>query len=159
MFSCAMYPGDSTFMESVKQEAIDNVIRLRNHPSIALWCGNNEVDNGWKDWGWQKQLEYTAEDSTAVWNNYKKLFHNILPEVISNYDSQRDYWPSSPEYGWGHDENFTNGDSHYWGVWWGFEPFEVFNTKVPRFMSEYGFQALPNYKTIERVFRFCRKIY
>ncbi len=149
MFSCAMYPGDSAFMESVKQEAIDNVIRLRNHPSIALWCGNNEVDNGWKDWGWQKQLKYSKEDSLKVWNDYKALFHEILPEVISNYDSQRDYWPSSPEYGWGHKENFTNGDSHYWGVWWGFEPFEVFNTKVPRFMSEYGFQALPNYKTIE----------
>jgi beta-mannosidase len=149
MFACAMYPGDSAFLENVKQEAIDNVIRLRHHPSIALWCGNNEIDNGWKDWGWQKQLGYSKEDSLAVWSDYQKLFHQLLPNVINTYDKDRSYWPSSPEFGWGHDENMNYGDSHYWGVWWGFEPFDIFNQKVPRFMSEYGFQALPNYKTIE----------
>ena len=150
MFACNMYPGDSAFIRSVKHEAIDNIIRLRNHASLALWCGNNEVDNGWKDWGWQKQLGYSESDSTEIWENYLNIFENILPEMVANYDGKRNYHPSSPTYGWGHEENFTHGDSHYWGVWWGHEPFDVFDTKVGRFMSEYGFQALPNIKSIKQ---------
>ncbi len=150
MFACNMYPGDTSFVNSVKNEAIDNIKRLRNHPSLALWCGNNEVDNGWKDWGWQKQFGYTKKDSTEIWNNYIKIFEQLLPNLVKRYDGTRDYHPSSPTYGWGHQENFEQGDSHYWGVWWGHEPFEVFNTKVGRFMSEYGFQALPNIKSIEK---------
>ena len=149
MFACNMYPGDSAFLENVKQEATDNIIRLRNHASLALWCGNNEVDNGWKDWGWQKQLGYSKSDSTEIWGNYLKIFENMLPELVAKYDGERNYHPSSPTYGWGHKENFTHGDSHYWGVWWGHEPFEVFDAKVGRFMSEYGFQALPNIKSIK----------
>ena len=150
MFACNMYPGDTSFMSSVKHEAIDNIIRLRNHPSLALWCGNNEVDNGWKDWGWQKQLGYSKEDSTELWDNYLALFESLLPKLVDKYDGNRNYHPSSPTYGWGHKENFTHGDSHYWGVWWGHEAFEVYNTKVGRFMSEYGFQALPNIKSIKQ---------
>ena len=150
MFACNMYPGDTNFINSVKHEAIDNIIRLRNRPSLALWCGNNEIDNGWKDWGWQKQFGYTKQDSTEIWNNYLKIFENLLPNLIEKYDGTRNYHPSSPTYGWGHNENFTHGDSHYWGVWWGHEPFEVFNKKVGRFMSEYGFQALPNIKSIKQ---------
>ena len=66
MFACNMYPGDSGFIHNVKQEAIQNVKRLRNHPCIALWCGNNEVDEGWKNWGWQKALNYNDKDSAEV---------------------------------------------------------------------------------------------
>jgi beta-mannosidase len=150
MFACNMYLGDTAFVNNVKHEAIDNIIRLRNHPSIALWCGNNEIDNAWKDWGWQKQLGYTKQDSTEIWNNYLKIFENLLPDLVNKYDGTRDYHPSSPTYGWGHKENFTQGDSHYWGVWWGHEPYEVFNSKIGRFMSEYGFQALPNIKSIKQ---------
>ncbi len=149
MFACNMYPGDSAFMKNVENEAKDNIIRLRNHASLALWCGNNEVDNGWKDWGWQKQFGYSKEDSIELWSNYLALFENLLPNLVAKYDEQHNYHPSSPTYGWGHDENFTHGDSHYWGVWWGHEPFEVFNTKVGRFMSEYGFQSIPNIRSIK----------
>ncbi len=149
MFACNMYPGDSAFMKNVENEAKDNIIRLRNHASLALWCGNNEVDNGWKDWGWQKQFGYSKEDSIELWSNYIALFEDLLPNLITEYDEQHSYHPSSPTYGWGHNENFTHGDSHYWGVWWGHEPFEVFNTKVGRFMSEYGFQSIPNIKSIK----------
>ena len=72
MFACSMYPGDEKFVQNVKQEVIDNVNRLQNHPSIAIWCGNNENDEGWHNWGWQKQFNYSKSDSTQIWNDYKK---------------------------------------------------------------------------------------
>jgi len=148
MFACNMYPGDDGFVENVKQEAIQNIKRLRNHPCIVLWCGNNEVDEGWHNWGWQKSLGYTAEDSTEVWNNYLKIFKKLLPELVITHSPKIYYIPSSPRIGWGHNESMLEGDMHYWGVWWGKEPFEVYEEKVGRFMSEYGFQAFPPMATI-----------
>ena len=150
MFACAMNPGDDAFIENVKREAIDNIKRLNNHPCIALWCGNNEVDEGWKNWGWQKQFKYSADDSAKVWSWYSKLFHDILPTAVSDIASVKNYISSSPKNGWGRPESMTSGDSHYWGVWWGMEPFETYEKKVPRFMSEYGFQGFPDYATIEK---------
>ncbi|GAA4043783.1 glycoside hydrolase family 2 TIM barrel-domain containing protein [Flavobacterium chungnamense] len=153
MFACAMYPGDSDFLDNVKNEVIDNVNRLQNHPCIALWCGNNENDEGWKNWGWQKQFKYSKQDSTQIWNNYEKLFHQLIPKTLDSLLSKKEnrYWPSSPSIGWGKKESLTQGDAHYWGVWWGKEPFEVYKQKVGRFMSEYGFQGMPNLETLERV--------
>lgn len=149
MFACAMYPGDLDFINNVTNEATQVIKRLRNHACLALWCGNNEVDNGWKDWGWQKQYNYSTTDSSTIYSHYKKLFNQVLPALVADLDGNTDYWPSSPQYGWGHEECNTNGDSHYWGVWWGKEPFEMYEQKVGRFMSEYGFQAYPDYKTVE----------
>ncbi len=149
MFACNMYPGDEAFLASVKAEAIENVIRLSNHPCIALWCGNNEIDEGWHNWGWQQALAYSKEDSAKVWNDYLKVFHNILPEAVEIYDPGTIYWPSSPMTGWGRDKAYTQGDVHYWGVWWGEEPFETYRFKIARFMSEYGFQGMPPIETIE----------
>lgn len=153
MFACAMYPGDNRFLENVKQEVIDNVIRLRNHPSIALWCGNNENDEGWHNWGWQKQFNYSKSDSTEIWNNYKKVFHELIPEVLDSLLSNNEsrYWSSSPSLGWGRKASLTQGDVHYWGVWWGKEPFEIYNQKVGRFVSEFGFQGMPSVKTLQIV--------
>ncbi len=153
MFACAMYPADEKFIENVKQEVIDNVNRLQNHPSIALWCGNNENDEGWHNWGWQKQFQYSKADSTKIWNDYKKVFHEIIPQTLDSILSKEKnlYWPSSPSIGWGKKESLTQGDSHYWGVWWGKEPFEMFQKKVGRFMSEYGFQGMPKMETLEKV--------
>jgi beta-mannosidase len=141
MFACAMYPGDSAFVENVKQEITQQVKRLRNHPCITLWCGNNEIDEGWHNWGWQKQFKYTKKDSAKIWNDYQHIFHTIIPEVIKTNNPEITYWPSSPMIGWGHKESLQQGDSHYWGVWWGNEPFETYNKKVGRFMSEYGFRG------------------
>lgn len=148
MFACAMYPGDQTFLSNVQSEITDNVRRLRNHPCIALWCGNNEIDEGWKNWGWQKQYSYSEKDSAAIWKNYLKLFHDLIPSLLSDLDPSRPYWESSPSIGWGHEESLRNGDSHYWGVWWGNEPFEMYAKKTGRFVSEYGFQGMPSLKTI-----------
>jgi beta-mannosidase len=151
MFACAMYPGDDDFLQNVKKEVIDNVNRLQNHPSIALWCGNNENDEGWKNWGWQKQYQYSKSDSTNIWNDYKKLFHELIPQTLDSLLSKNEnrYWPSSPSIGWGKKESLLEGDSHYWGVWWGKEPFEIYEKKVGRFMSEYGFQGMPNLETFQ----------
>jgi beta-mannosidase len=148
MFACNMYPGDEQFLENVKQEAIDNVSRLSNHPCIALWCGNNEIDEGWHNWGWQESLNYSAADSARVWHDYLHLFHELLPAVVSEYDPGTAYRPSSPMTGWGREEAYTRGDIHYWGVWWGEEPFEMYREKIGRFVSEYGFQGMPPLETI-----------
>ncbi len=150
VFACAMYPGDSAFIKNVKQEAAEQVRRLRNHPSIALWCGNNEIEEGWKNWGWQKQFNYSKNDSINMWGDYLNLFEKILPEIVMENDSQRNYWASSPLIGWGHKESLLSGDAHYWGIWWGMEPFENYNKKVGRFMSEYGFQGMPTLSTINK---------
>ncbi len=149
MYACAMYPGDKAFIRTAGIEAQQQIARLRNHPCLALWCGNNEVDNGWKDWGWQKQLAYSTEDSIEIYSNYKLLFEETLPDIVRLLDPNTQYWPSSPLWGWGHDEANTEGDSHYWGVWWGHEPFSMYEKKVGRFMSEYGFQAFPHQATID----------
>ena len=153
MFACSMYPGDKNFVENVKQEVIYQVNRLQNHPSLAIWCGNNENDEGWHNWGWQRQHNYSAADSTQIWNDYKKVFHEVIPNTLDSLVSKEKnvYWPSSPSIGWGRKESMTQGDSHYWGVWWGKEPFEIYKTKVPRFMSEYGFQGMPNIETLRKV--------
>ncbi|MGD1047666.1 MAG: glycoside hydrolase family 2 protein [Candidatus Krumholzibacteriaceae bacterium] len=148
MFACAMYPGDSTFLENVKQEAIDNVTRLRNHPCIALWCGNNEIDEAWHNWGWQGQFRYSATDSARIWGDYVRLFHELLPGIVRDYDPGAAYWPSSPSYGRADPRSLTEGDSHYWGVWHDGEPFEAYTKNVPQFMSEFGFQSLPSTQTI-----------
>jgi beta-mannosidase len=150
MFACAMYPGDDGFLENVEIEAAQNVKRLRNHPCIALWCGNNESGEGWRNWGWQRRYGYSPEDSLRVWRDYEALFHELLPRVAKEQDGTREYWPSSPKYGRADPRNLTEGDSHYWGVWHDAEPFEIFSERVPRFMSEFGFQSFPSMRTIER---------
>lgn len=149
MFACGMYPYDEEFLNNVSEEVNQQIVRLRNHSCIALWCGNNEIDEAWKNWGWQKQFGYSDKDSADIWNGYLKLFENIIPElVMENYlrsegDVNKCYIPTSPEHGWGREESMKEGDSHYWGVWWGDEPFEMYAEKTGRFMSEYGFQAMP----------------
>lgn len=148
-FACAMYPGDKNFTENVKEEVKEQVKKLRSHPCLALWCGNNEIDEGWHNWGWQKQYKYSKSDSLKIWNDYKKLFHEIIPAIVKQIDFKTPYWPSSPSIGWGHKESLQQGDSHYWGVWWGNEPFEMYEKKVGRFMSEYGFQGMPALETFK----------
>jgi beta-mannosidase len=148
MFACAMYPGDDAFLNSVTKEVNQQIIRLRNHPSIVLWCGNNENIEGWNNWGWQKQYSYSQQDSIAIKIHYDTLFHHIIPQAIETLDHSRAYHPSSPKNGWGRKESLSEADVHYWGVWWGKEPFDMYKKKVGRFVSEYGFQAIPSMKSL-----------
>jgi beta-mannosidase len=158
MFACSMYPGDEAFLNNVRLEAEENVKRLRNHPSIVLWCGNNEIDSAWAQydeeggWGWKKN--YTAEQRAVIWQDYEKVFHRILPDAVEALAPGTDYWPSSPLISLSGDIKqhahplSAEGDIHYWGVWHAVEPFENYNVKVGRFMSEYGFQSFPEYDTV-----------
>jgi len=154
MFAGSFYPSDEDFLNNVREEVKDQVNRLQNHPSIALWCGNNEIDEAIVNWGYQKQFKYSKEDSLQVWKDYKKVFHEVIPNALKeNLTSEKNiYWPTSPSIGWGHKESLTEGDSHYWGVWWGEFPFEIYNEKVPRFASEYGFQGMPSLETVKSMF-------
>ncbi|GEN76270.1 beta-mannosidase [Chryseobacterium hagamense] len=154
MFAGSFYPADENFRENVKAEVKDQIERLQNHPSLALWCGNNEIDEAIVNWGYQKQFKYSKDDSLQVWKDYKTIFHEVIPEAIKEYATadKQIYWPSSPSIGWGHKESLTEGDSHYWGVWWGEQPFEIFNEKIPRFASEYGFQGMPTLETVKSMF-------
>lgn len=149
MFACSMYPGDSSFLNNFRQEAMDNISRLRNHASIVLWCGNNEIQDAWFGWGWQNR--YSEEQKKEITDNYTKLFHELIPSILKDLDPLRPYWPSSPVSGtnYGQISNTTSGDFHYWGVWHSRLPFESYAEVIPRFSSEYGFQSFPSLKTIE----------
>jgi len=156
MFACSMYPGTDGFLESVRLEAVDNVKRLRNHPCIVLWCGNNEIEGAWgpyeenRGWGWKQR--YNDEQRTIIWKAYDTLFHHILPGVIAQEDPARAYWHSSPSAGMGQLASYetTSGDMHYWGVWHGLHPLSDFRKYKTRFMSEYGFQSFPEFNSVKK---------
>jgi beta-mannosidase len=145
MFACSMYPGDKAFLDNVRGEAIDNVKRLRNHPSIVIWVGNNEIETAWQHWGGWKD-----KNPDFVWEDYKKIFLRLLPEVLDEYDSSRPYWQSSPSANFQADAEFQGiGDTHYWQVWHAEKPYKEYEKQFPRFMSEYGFQSFPEYETVK----------
>lgn len=151
MFACAVYPMTSEQLENVRQEAIDNVVRLRNHPCLAIWCGNNENHIAWFGWKW---IEAYGAELKQARKDYKDVFHNLLPQVVGKYDELSFYWPSSPYSGnpdAGCEQNYPNinpeGDAHYWGVWGG-DSIETYNNVRARFFSEYGFQSFPEYQSI-----------
>ena len=144
MFACSMYPGDKAFLDNVRREAIDNVKRLRNHPSIVLWCGNNEIETAWAHWGWKEKLP------NHIWDDYLKLFLRVLPEVLEEYDASRPYWQSSPSSNFQADSDSQKiGDVHYWEVWHAEKPYKEYEKQFPRFMSEFGFQSFPEYETVK----------
>ena len=149
MFAGGMYPTDDAFLKNVKEEVRYQVNRLKRHPCIVLWCGNNEIDEAWHNWGWQDQFNIHGADSAKLWNGYKTLFEDSLRAWVNEFDGRRSYIPSSPKFGWGNEKSFTQGDSHYWGLWWGLEPWEALETHTGRFVSEYGMQSMPNYKTVK----------
>ena len=154
-FSTMLYPDNPEMLASIKEEAYKNVWRIAQHPCVVLWCGNNEVKNGWEDWGWQDVYHWTPKQRKRLQHGIDTIFgeKGILAQAVKDCDPlHRPYITTSPLYGWGHPECVTHGDSHYWGVWWGEEPFEKYAEKTGRFMSEYGFQSYPMISTIRQ---FC----
>ena len=144
MFACGTYPTfDGAFMASVQAEAEDNVKRLRHHPCMALWCGNNELEQGLVGPGWNKHQ--------MSWADYGKLFDKLLRRLVKRLAPQTDYWPGSPHSPNGDradHRNPTCGDAHLWDVWHGRKPFEWYRTTEHRFVSEFGFQSFPEPKTV-----------
>jgi len=179
IYSCSIYPLDrADFLENVRIETAEAVRRLRHRTSLALWCGNNEMEWGWEMWGWAEP-ELTPEQTAMItamaerdprirmlmemankvqpladWqvlrDAYLAFFHTTLPGWIAGLDPDRPYWPSSPSSDTPfHDVNGQQqGDAHYWDVWHGRRPFTAYRDQYPRFMSEFGFQALPPLETI-----------
>ncbi len=147
MFACALYPGGGKFFRSVAVEAYEQITRLREHPSVVLFCGNNENNEAWHNWGWQAQ--FNEEERKSLWKQYQNIFTDLLPTYMENYAIGIPYWESSPSFGRADKRSMTEGDSHYWGVWHDEKPFDEFEKTVPRFMSEYGFQSFPDWATIE----------
>ena len=149
MFAGGMYPADSNMLSNIKSEIKYQIERLRHHPCIVLWCGNNEIAEAWQNWGWQKQYQMSNDATKIIWQEYQTLFNDSLQAWVNLFDGNRPYISTSPKIGWGHLESFKEGDSHYWGLWWGLEDWEAFKTKTGRFVSEYGMQSMSDFKTIQ----------
>ena len=150
-FGGDMIPGDVAFQENVRQEAIDQIKRLRDHPSIVVWCGNNEVETGWYHWGNRQEFKesISPEARDRVWQDYIIMFADILKIAVAQYADPVPYWPSSPSANFEEvPDNQHNGDMHYWQVWHAQAPASDYTLQFPRFMTEYGFQSFPEMRTI-----------
>ena len=151
MFGGDVVPGDVPFQESVREEATQQIKRLRDHPSIVIWCGNNEVETGWASWG--DRLEFKETISPVVRDriqqDYMVMFADILKSAVAQYADPIPYWPSSPSANFEEmPDNPHNGDMHYWAVWHREAPALDYTLQFPRFMSEFGFQSFPEMRTI-----------
>ena len=142
MFACALYDFSSEFANEVAQEVADNVRRLRHHPCLGVWCGNNEVESALTDWDIPKTDKQRQE--------YLLQFEKIIPEIVSELCPHTYYWPSSPSSGGGFvaPSSPDRGDVHFWQVWHELKPFETYQQHYFRFLSEFGFQSFPHYRTI-----------
>ena len=96
MFIGSTYPYTDAYLSDVREEAEEQVIRLKNHPSLALWCGNNEISEGYYNWGWQNSMGWSDEEYKEMKDGYDKLFEDLLDDVVKTNDKSRPYWPSSP---------------------------------------------------------------
>lgn len=150
MFACSLYPADDDFLANVKDEVVYNVKRLRNHPCLALWCGNNETEMGIEFWHWPTTFGYSDATYAELKQEYDLLFKSHLPNWLKELDNSRFYFSSSPIGFWENKQDDKKGDNHYWGVWHGEEPFTEFKNRIPRFMSEFGFQSFPLIDTVEK---------
>lgn len=146
MFACGHYPCDKVFLENVRREAEYNIIRLRNHASLALWCGNNEME-------WFLSGGWGGDKNEKMRKQYARIFHDFFPPIVSKLDPSRCYWPSSPSNGLQKPFDDSNGqhagDGHYWDVWHGRKPFTAYRDYYFRFMSEFGFESLPAFDTVK----------
>jgi beta-mannosidase len=152
MFGGDMIPGDVSFQENVREEAVQQIKRLRDHPSIVIWCGNNEVETGWHHWDNRQEFKeaISPEIRDRVWQDYMVMFADILKSAVTQYGDPVPYWPSSPSANFEEiPDNQHNGDMHYWAVWHQQAPAQDYTKQFPRFMSEYGFQSFPEMRTIK----------
>ncbi len=143
MFACAVYDLTEEFEENIRAELTDNIRRLRHHPSLALWCGNNEMEDFVRQGNWVTEKKQTAD--------YIKMYEYIFPQILKTEDPDAFYWPSSPSSGGSFDgpNNPDRGDVHYWDVWHGLKPFTEYRKFLFRYVSEFGFQSFPCMETIK----------
>ena len=143
MFACAVYNLTEEFEENITAEFVDNVRRLRHHPSLALWCGNNEMEMFVAGGTWVTSHRQKSD--------YVKMYEYIIPKVLKAEDPQAFYWPASPSSGGAFDapNDPNRGDVHYWDVWHGLKSFPDYRNYHFRYASEFGFQSFPCMETIE----------
>ena len=147
MFGNDWQPGLYSWKLNVAAEIEDQVKRLRDHPSIVIWCGNNETEEAllWKD---RQQLP--GDVRFQMWQDYVSTFSGVIRAVVERLDPQRPYWPSSPSADYEETSpTFQTGDAHIWDVWHGRVPFKTYEEHHARFVTEYGFQSFPQMETIE----------
>jgi len=152
MFGGAILPADRAFQDNVRQEAAEQVRRLRHHPSIVLWCGGNEVQANWESWDSTLAFKsrISPDERERLWSANLKLFGELLRGVVQRYAPEVPYWATSPGVDLeGPSGQMDDGDVHFWRVWGGSAPVETFLETTPRFMSEYGLQSYPEMRTIE----------
>ncbi len=145
MFACAVYPlNDAELLDTIKAEVVENVQRLRHRACLALWCGNNEIETAWVSWGWDRP---ELADLKAAYDHF---FHQLLPAWVAPEDPDTTYWASSPSSGKPFDDpnGGTVGDMHEWTVWHAMKPLKHYRDISSRFVSEFGFQSLPNIRTV-----------
>lgn len=145
MFACAVYDLTPEFEESITNELIDNIKRLRHHASLGLMCGNNEMESFVNDGTWVSKKSEVRD--------YIIMYERIMPELMKDYAPQVCYRPSSPSSGGSFDvpQDENRGDVHYWDVWHGNKPFSEFRKFHFRYLSEFGFQSFPFKKTVEKI--------
>ncbi|MDP4207712.1 MAG: glycoside hydrolase family 2 protein [Bacteroidota bacterium] len=148
MFTSGLQPGDSTHLDNIRKEIAENIKRLRNHPCMALWCGNSKNLAFWGKMGWRNLFSKTIADQ--IWNNYQRIFYDIIPSAINTYSPHIPYWASSPSAYGDMPSDTTSGDWNDWSVWYGTEPFSAYtNRQSGRFVSEYGMQSFPYLRTLK----------
>ena len=141
MFACGSYPEQKEFIENVKEEVQQNVLRLQHHPSIALWCGNNE-----NEWIWHQKYDTHYKEMPGY-----KIYHDVIPTILKKLDPLRPYHPSSP-FGWDEDPNsFNSGNTHQWKIWSMWVDYEQVKNDKSLFVTEFGFQGPANKDTLEKV--------
>ncbi len=155
MFACNVYELDDRFEETTTAEVADNVRRIRHHASLALWCGNNEIE-----WGWQEWFPILTP-SVARRNDYTVMFEYLYKKIVNRYDPDTPYKASSPSSNYqmigfqttnDHLPNsFHAGDTHFYDVWLNRAPMEEYRKHRFRFLSEFSFQSLPCLKTLRSV--------
>lgn len=147
MFGNDWQPGTYAFKQNVEKEAEYQVRRLRDHPSIVIWCGNNETEGAFH---WQGRDNLDARARMQMWQDYLTVFSGILDRVVNRLAPETPYWPSSPSSDYEETSStYQSGDMHDWSVWHGRVPFSEYEKHFPRFMTEYGFQSFPEMHTIE----------
>jgi beta-mannosidase len=147
MFGNDWQPGTYAFKLNIEAEAEDQVRRLRNHPSIVVWSGNNETEVA-LNWGDRSKLP--LEVKFQMWQDYLTEFSGILNRVVARLNPETPYWPSSPSADYEEvSAHYQTGDAHLWDVWHGRVPFSTYETHNSRFVTEYGFQSFPEMRTTE----------
>ncbi|XP_072403176.1 beta-mannosidase-like [Diabrotica undecimpunctata] len=151
MFACAMYPTSDSYLENVVEEVRHQVNRLRSHPSIALFAGNNENEAALRQ-SWYG----TASDFQRYYNDYVKLYYTtIQTEVERITEKRRIYLMSSPSNGVEsisegyvaqNPGDYAYGDVHFYN--YVSDPWDSNIYPVSRFTSEYGYQSLPSYRSL-----------